>query len=114
MKITADMLRERDACEEQVLVFEKEWPKGTDVTLEAALRAVELGLDLEWFAASFLSGEAWEAYQKAPAPAGEAYEKATAPAREAYWKAKDTAWEAYEKATAPALVEAWKMQEGGE
>ena len=103
MKITADMLRERGACEEQVLVFEKEWPKGTDVTLEAALRAVELGLDLEWFAASFLSGEAWEAYQKA-----------TAPSLEAYWKAKDTAWEAYEKATAPALVEAWKMQEGGE
>jgi hypothetical protein len=38
----------RGACPEQREIFEAEWPSGAEATLENVLRAVELGLDLEW------------------------------------------------------------------
>jgi hypothetical protein len=44
--ITLRMLR--GACSEQKRVFKAEWPAGASATLENVLRAVELGLDLEW------------------------------------------------------------------
>ena len=117
MKVTADMLRAKDACEKQVKIFEKEWPRGTRITKKACLRAWELGLDTNWFASELLEGKAWKAYKEAIAPAWEAYEKAEAQALEAYdkaiaqaWKAyeksTDQAWEVYEKAKAVALYEA--------
>ena len=100
MKITVKQLKDKKACLEQVAIFQKEWPKGAEITLEALQRAVELGLDIEWFALTFL-----------PAPAREAYEKAIASALEAYKKAIAPAWEAYEKARAPALYQAITEEE---
>ena len=81
MKVTARQLRNKRPCEDQLLIFTREWPKGVEITPTTLQRAVELQLDLDWFVFNFL-----------PVPAREAYEKATAPA-----------WEAYLKAKAPAL-----------
>ena len=118
MKVTADMLRAKDACEKQVKIFEKEWPRGTRITKKACLRAWELGLDTNWFASELLEGKAWKAYKEAIDPAWEAYEKAIAQAWKAYKEAIAPAWEAYEKAEAQALeaydkaiAQAWKAYE---
>jgi len=91
MKVTARQLRNKRPCEDQLLISEKEWPKGVEITAQVLQRAVELKLDLGWFACHFLSDPAWEAYMKA-----------TAPARETYVKAM-TSLKAYRKATAPIL-----------
>lgn len=55
MKITANMLRELDARERQIEVFIIEWPNGAVVTLKNCVRALELGLDLDWIVEKNLS-----------------------------------------------------------
>ena len=42
------MLRRFAACPGQRAIFKSEWPDGAAATLENVLRAVELGLDLDW------------------------------------------------------------------
>ena len=69
VKITAEILREKGASCSQVAIFKKEWPHSGSVTLRNCLRAVELGLDIDWFAYHFLSATALEAYLKATATA---------------------------------------------
>jgi len=120
MYLTADMLREKNACHRQVAVFEKEWPDGVKITKKAIIRAVVLGLDIDWFADNFLSAPIRKAYWKAMASVREAYNEVTAPvqkvflivpAEEAYeeaeasiWRAyRKVGWEAYEKALTSAL-----------
>ena len=56
MKLTEAMLRSHHACEERVVIFALEWPDGCDVTEETLLRAIELGLNIVWFAHEFLAG----------------------------------------------------------
>jgi len=80
------MLKEENACEDQVILFEKEWPDGVEVTVEAILRAIELGLDIDWFADNFLSTPILEAYEGATAPVREAYKEDMASAWEVYWE----------------------------
>jgi len=94
MKVTAKQLRGKDACDKPVDVFQKEWPEGVEITLDVLQRAMELKLDLDWFADSFL-----------PASASEAYEKATTLAWEAYLEAIALAWVAYQKAKASVLYQ---------
>ncbi len=75
MKITAKQLRAKGICEGQLVILEKEWPKGVKVTKEALDRANELELNLTWLADSFLSREANEAFEQAMAPAWDAFEQ---------------------------------------
>ena len=65
-----------------------------------AAKAVKAGLDIEWAAAMFLTGDARAAYQAAEAPAWAAYLAAIAPA-----------YAAYEAARARAFVQAWRMMD---
>ena len=120
MFITGDILREKGACVGQAEIFEKEWPDGAEVNEANAQRAVELSLDLNWFAAEFLSPPAWKVYYEAIAPASKVYDearatawkvydKAIAPAWKVYDKARATAWKVYYKARATALVKAEKI-----
>lgn len=44
-RITAEWLREKEACEDQVEKFEQLWPNGADLTLSNLLIAAEAGLD---------------------------------------------------------------------
>ena len=104
MRITAAMLREKGACEEQVKVFEAEWPDGASVTLSHCRRGVELGMDVEWAGTHLLSGTVLAAYQQATATALAAYQQAMATAGAAYQQATATALAAYRQARAPALV----------
>ncbi len=87
MKITVQMLRNAGACREQIEVFEREWGRGGNVTLERCLRAAALHLDFDWASKRFLRAPAEEAFRKAIDQAKEAYRKAIAPAKEAYQKA---------------------------
>jgi len=52
--ITAEMLRAKGACADQVEKFRKTWPNGATVTKANALKAAKLGLDNEWVADNFL------------------------------------------------------------
>jgi hypothetical protein len=72
------MLRAWHACENQVQVFEAEWPQGAALTLRNARRAAVLGLDLNWLARQVLTPSAWAAYKAACAPAWAAYKAACA------------------------------------
>ena len=102
MYLTADMLKEKDACNYQVTVFEKEWPDGAEVTVEAILRAVELELDIDWFARQFLPAPVRKAYEEALAPVQKAYDEAIAPVWGAYYEAIAPTWKAYNEAMASA------------
>ena len=102
--ITAQMLRERHACRDQVGLFEATWPNGARLTLANLRKAARLGFDLDWWAGNFLPATALAEYKKAAAPALAAYHKATAPARAEYEKATAPAWAEYQKARAPALA----------
>lgn len=69
MRITAQMLRDNKACEPQVNIFEREWPSGVEITEASILRMVELSLEIEWGAETFLTALAWKAHDEATAQA---------------------------------------------
>ena len=48
MHITVDTLKELDACEDQVQLFESTFPDGTDITAESLALASDVGLDVSW------------------------------------------------------------------
>ena len=79
MKVTAKMLERKQACPGQVEVFKAEWPEGVIVTEEALLRAVELGLDLEWFALHWLSASIEAEYKRQRAAIDAEYKRQRAP-----------------------------------
>jgi len=99
MRLTAEMLRAREACAGQVATFEDEWPDGVEITETVVRRAVELHLDIDWFAENFLTALALAEYNKVRAAAWAEYEKAAA-----------AAWAEYQKVTAPALIAALELE----
>ena len=119
--ITAQMLRDRGACNDQVNIFAAEWPGGAEVTLENCLRAAELGFNFDWAANVLLPSEARQVYRAATKEAWRAYDAARAatvePLRDYYAATKEArrvldaaraatkeAWRAYDAAT----KEAWR------
>ena len=68
MRITAKLLEAHDACESQVVLFRKTFPRGTKVTLAAIAKARKVGLSVEWIA-ELLPPSARKAYNEAIAPA---------------------------------------------
>ena len=48
MQITAELLATHGACADQVAIVAREWPMGAEPTEAALLRAVELGLTIQW------------------------------------------------------------------
>lgn len=89
MKITVEYLKELEACEAQVKLFDETFPGGAELTLENLQRAASAELDIAWLARRVLS----------------------APAREAYEQARDTARAAYDLAVALAFWNAYQAQE---
>ena len=104
MRVTAKLLRKHHACEEQVEIFEAEWQDGVKITEASLRRAVELKLDIDWFAQHFLPASAWKTYDEATAPAQKTYNEATAVAWKTYDEATAPAWKTYDEATAVALL----------
>ena len=102
MLITRELLERRAACLDQAAIFAAEWPEGTEITLAAAMRAVELGLDLEWAAEHIMTEPAVHAYRDALASARRAHDEATESARRAHREATESACRAYDEAMASA------------
>ena len=95
--ITVKMLREAEACEDQVELFAQAFGTSARVTLKNCRKASDAGLDLDWAAGGLLSAPALKAYEEVMAPALKAYEEVRAPAQKAY-----------EEARARAFYRAWK------
>ncbi len=56
MRITAQLLRDKEACGDDIEAFEKQWPDGCNVTRKNCQIAFKkLGMDVEWAAAHLLS-----------------------------------------------------------
>lgn len=99
--ITAELLYRKDACADQVALFEQLFPDGVEPTLELCLEYA-LVFDWNWAATHLLSSTARKTRDEAEASALEAYDEAVTSALEAYHKAEASAWQAYHKAEAPA------------
>lgn len=68
MKITADLLRSKGACNEQVALFAKLYPKGARVTVAACIKVADK-FNWHWAANNLLSAPARAQYNKALATA---------------------------------------------
>ena len=88
-QITADMLREKRACKEQVALFERLFPNGAAFRSEkAAVRAAEKvadRFDWTWAARHLLTPSMFVEYEKARAPLWVEHEKVTAPLFARLW-----------------------------
>ena len=117
IKITAQMLRDKNACKNQVTIFEAEWPEGVEISQAAIHRAIELRLDLDWFVFHLATATAWKAYREVEARARRAYGEATASAWQEYQKAGGkawaTAWRIFNETRAMAICAAFDVQESG-
>ena len=93
MKITRQWLKRRKACQDQVAIFDSEWPEGTEVTEASLLRAAELDLSLTWFAQHYLhSPSSWVEYRQQEE---RFWEK--------YWLQTEGFWAGYQRQTALCL-----------
>lgn len=80
MRVTYEMLINKKACTENAEKFRERWPDGAETTAENFVEAQRINLNLEWFAESFLTATALDAYHQATAPALAACEQAKATA----------------------------------
>ncbi|KKK73400.1 hypothetical protein LCGC14_2894200 [marine sediment metagenome] len=63
--ITPEMLRELEACSQEVIVFRRLWPNGLSLRLKNLKLAEAAGLDVWWFAVEILSRKGrWSEYNK--------------------------------------------------
>ena len=122
MKITKRQLHRLQACTEQVNLFTTEWPDGCEVNQANALRAIELGLDIDFLARKVLTDDnlaeynkvrdqAQAKYDKACDQAWAEYKKVRDQAQAEYNKVRDQAWAEYDKACAPAWAEYKKVRD---
>ena len=98
--ITAEMLRSKNACEKQVMMFESEWPNGMPLDESVVPRIVDLKLSIDWFAVHFLK----------PAARDE-YNRVTAPARSEYKRVEDAAWAEYKRVEDAARSEYKRVED---
>jgi hypothetical protein len=111
VKITLKQLKDLDACEEQLELFEDTF--GEEVSFKTEAQAVNIAVkmalkfDFEWASGNLLKGDYRKAYDEAEAPLLKAYEEAEAPLLKAYKEARAPLWKAYDEAEAP-LWKAYK------
>ena len=91
-EITLAMLREKDACADQVAAFEAAFPSGRVTVTVAKARKFANVFAWNWAARAFLTTPAWAEYDRVRAPARAEYGRAKAPARAEYDRAMATAW----------------------
>ena len=94
MRVTAHQLRAMGACEDQIEIVEREWPRGVPITAPSIRKAARLGLDVWWFACQVLDGTALATYRAETAPALATRCDGTT----------ETAWATYNAERAPVLV----------
>ena len=116
MKLTAQMLRKKGACDEQVELFVELFGESANVTQKLAMTHATK-FDWDWAAKKLLSrakyteyykvcGAAWAEYRKVRGPALAEYRKVCGAAALAEFdKVRDAAWAEYDKVCGPALAE---------
>jgi len=109
-RITVEMLKAREACSDQVELFERVFPRGAPVSMRSFAKARKAGLDPRW-TAHLLRAPACVEYKKVRDAALAEYEKVCAPAWVEYEKVRDAALAEYEKVCAPAWVEYKKVRD---
>ena len=115
MKLTAEMLRKKGACDEQVELFVELFGESANVTQKLAMTHATK-FDWDWAAKKLLSrakyteyykvcGAAWAEYRKVRGPALAEYCKVCGPAWAEYRKARDAAWAEFDKVCDAARAE---------
>ena len=103
MRITQELLQAKEACQEQLDMFVRDFPDGTEIT--AAICRDHPRHDYDWAAKNLLTPEKLAEYHAAKAPLLAAYVAAEAPLWAEYEAAKAPLWAEYEAARAPLLAE---------
>ena len=111
MLITLEILKAKNACRDQIELFQETFGDAVEVTQENCLKAARASLDFgclldrkQRAAYEVAKAPLWAAYREAEAPLLAAYEEAEAPLLAAYEEAKAPLWAAYEEAEAPLLA----------
>ena len=94
MRVTAEQLRAMGACEDQVAIVEREWPRGVPITVPSLRKAFRLGLCVDWFASEVIQANSWTAYDAESYSAWRIYYEVGTP----------DAWATYHAVKATALV----------
>lgn len=110
MRITADLLRNHGACEEQVEIFTRHWPDGVIPNARTVVKAQLLGLDI-WWCTRLLSDAAQMEYKKIRTAAFAKYKKIWVPVWAEYEKVMHAAWTMkYQNVMDTALAEYEKIR----
>ena len=109
-RITPRFLRSLGACEEQVTIFAKEWPRGAAINEKNIARAVKLHLDFGWLAQATLTATAWAEYARVKAPALAEYARVKATALAEYERVTAPAWAEYDRVTATAWAQLFAVK----
>ena len=97
--VTLAMLRELNACEDQVALFSKLFPTGeVEVTRESAAEAAVAGLEIGWGALNLLHGQFKRTFDAAMTEPRQAYSVAMAEADKAFHAAMTEPRQAYDAA----------------
>lgn len=87
MKITLNQLKELEACEPQIILFEKKFGASVELTKELMIEN-SIEFDLVWFANKILSKDLLKLYCDTMAPALKVYKETRDQALEAYDETK--------------------------
>jgi hypothetical protein len=104
MKITAALLKRKQACSSQVALFKELFPNGAEVT-EAICAGVADKFDWKWAAQNLLSASASAEYERVCASASAEYERVCASAYAEYKRVCAPAYAEYKRVCASASAE---------
>ena len=98
-KITSWFLIKLGACEDQLALFKKVFPRGAELSEADVVKAAKAGLHVGWLAENTLSGPALAEYEKVCDLAWSEFEKG-----------RNLAWSKYEKVRVLALAKYRKVR----
>ena len=113
MLVTSKLLRKRGACDEEVALFDQEWPEGVTTSEAGLLRASEIGLDLTRFVQKFLKAPFRKEFNRQVAPFREKFNRQEAPFAEEYDRQVAPFVEEYYRQVALLLWSLFEKQEKG-
>jgi hypothetical protein len=105
-RITVAFLRKHEACDDQVDLFARVFPKGADISRDNILRAQAHYLNIHWLACTILEGPALVKYERVMESALAEYHRAMASAYAEYERVKASADAEYRRVKASALADA--------
>lgn len=108
MRITKEWLAGRRACQEEIDLFVSEWPDGVEVSEAALLRALNLGLGLDWFVENALPKPLLAEYGRQEAALLAEYERQAAALWAEYERQAAPLWAEYRRQKATLL---WQLLE---